>query len=486
MVEIYRGPPGARTAGPEAATRPRGPSIDPADTRRRSIWDRLRRRGETGTRPASPYRPMYRNLPGAGTVRGLGRVAGFGLKTGRYLGTGLPGLVAGSLAPSDIATAEQEFDPNQFADVQGQPIEGIRTQSPFDPRAQFGGPTGMRQMHYGDVDVPSYDAEMLQNLQSQYAQQDRAELEAKPVEDLSWWESSQRALYRVQDSLKTALAGESTPEERKPAPIYNLSKTGEDKRTDTPTASSTTKALGTTIPVETKSSTDRILELLGTTGGGIDLKDMEKSYNGFAAYGILSDGTTTVADNFLNNTLNLARFEEDKKWKMVQLLTRPKVTWYPVLPRDGTYVLDTSGDRPIINQNSWEDPPPGYTPQMPAAPANTADMTEYNEAKRLMRDEGIPAAWAYKVGLGNVDTAMGQVSTDVAVGAYLAPIWYDLHRDMPMKVVPSPMKIDEMAKALKGRTFEAAVAAGDIDREDWEMWISLYGNFRPSLGMINK
>ena len=438
---------------------------------RQSIWQRLGR--------------TTRNVPGAGTVRGLGRTAGFGLRVAKPLATGLPGLVAGALTPSDIATVEQEFDPNQFADVQGQPIEGMRIQ---DPRAQFaygGDPNRwMRQMHYGDVDVPDYDEEMLQNLQSQYAQQDRAELEAKPVEDLTWWESSQRALYRVQDSLKAALAGESTPEERKPAPVYNLSKIGEDKRTDTPIASSTTKALGTTIPVETKSSTDRILELLGTTGGGIDFKDMEKSYNGFAAYGMLSDGTTTVADNFLNNTLNLARFEEDKKWKMVQLLTRPKVTWYPVLPRDGTYVLDTSGDRPIINQNSWEDPPPGYTPQMPAAPANTADMTEYNEAKRLMRDEGIPAAWAYKVGLGNVDTAMGQVSTDVAVGAYLAPIWYDLHRDMPMKVVPSPMKIDEMAKALKGRTFEAAVAAGDIDREDWEMWISLYGNFRPSLGML--
>ena len=463
-------PEGARTAGPAPPATPR-----PA----RGFWERWR----AGRRPRGEG--MWRRAPFAGTARGLGRTAGFGLGVAKPLATGLPGLAYGALRPSDIATAEQEFDPNQFADVQGQEIPGMYES--FSPRAGEYSPQYQpfqRPATYGDV--PDYDAEMLQALQSQYAQQDRAELEEKPVEDLSWWESSQRALYRVQDSLKAALAGESTPEERKPAPVYNLSKTGEEKRTDTPTASSTTKALGATIPVETKSSTDRILELLGTTGGDIDLKDMEKSYNGFAALGILSNGTTTVADNFLNNTLNLARFEEDKKWKKVQLLTRPKVTWYPVLPRDGTYVLDTSGDRPIINQNSWEDPPPGYTPQMPAAPANTADMTEYNEAKRLMRDEGIPAAWAYKVGLGNVDTAMGQVSTDVAVGAYLAPIWYDLHRDMPMKVVPSPMKIDEMAKALKGRTFEAAIAAGDIDREDWEMWISLYGNFRPSLGMINK
>ena len=175
----------------------------------------------------------------------------------------------------------------------------------------------------------------------------------------------------------------------------------------------------------------------------------------------------------------MARLKNDEKWRMTQLLTKPKVTWYPVLPRDGAYVLDAAGERPIVNRYSWEDPPPGYSPIMPQEPAGTADMIEYKEAKRLMRDEGIPAAWAYKVGLGNVDTAMGQVSTDVAIGAYLAPIWYDLHRDMPMKIVPSPIKSDEMKKALKGRTFAEAVASGDIDNEDWENWLSLYGNFRP-------
>ena len=482
MVDI---PVGARTAGPVPTTTPPRRSVDPADARRRSIWERLRRTAPAGDRPASPYRSMYRNIPGAGTARFGGRVAGGLLRGGARLGTGLPGLAYGALRPSDIASAAQEFDPNQFADVQGQEIPGMYES--FSPRAGEYSPQYQpfqRPATYGDV--PDYDAEMLQNLQSQFAQQDRAELEEKPVEDLSWWESSQRALYRVQDSLKAALAGESTPEERKPAPVYNLAKTGEEKRADTPTASSTTKAPGATIPVETKSSTDRILELLGTTGGGVDWKDTEKTYGMLAAMGILSDQGTGIASNFLSGVTDMARLENDEKWRMVNLLKSPKTPWYPVLPREGTYVLDTSGDRPIINQNSWEDAIPGYSPVMPAAPANTADMTEYNEAKRLMKDEGIPAAWAYKVGLGNVDTAMGQVQPDVAVGAYLAPIWYDLHRDMPMKVVPSPIKIDEMVKALQGRTFEEAVAAGDIDKEDWEMWISLYGNFRPSLGMINK
>jgi hypothetical protein len=476
-------PAGSRTAGPVPTAAPSRRSVDPADARRRSIWERLRRKTPAGDRPASPYRPMYRNLPGAGTARFGGRVAGGLLRGGARLGTGLPGLAYGALRPSDIASAAQEFDPNQFADVQGQEIPGMYES--FSPRAGEYSPQYQpfqRPVTYGDV--PDYDEELLQNLQSQYAQQDRAELEEKPVEDLSWWESFQRFGYRAQDALKEALAGESTPEERKPAPVYDLSKTGEEKRTDTPVASSTTEALGTTLPVETKSSTDRLLEILGGTGGGLDMEDLQKSYGEYAALGMLTSGDTRVANSFLSGALDLAQYEEDKKWRMTQLLTKPKVTWYPVLPREGTYVLDTSGDRAIVNQYAWEDAPPGYSPQMPEAPANTADMTEYKEAKRLMKEEGLAAAWAYKVGLGNVDTAMGQVQPDVAVGAYLAPIWYDLHRDMPMKVVPSPIKIDEMVKALQGRTFEEAVAAGDIDKEDWEMWISLYGNFRPSIGML--
>jgi hypothetical protein len=372
-------------------------------------------------------------------------------------------------------------------DIAGTPMGGISVE---DPRAQsaYGGDPSrwMRQAQYEDYNLPDYDEEFLQNLQSRYAQQDRAELEAKPVEDLSWWESSQRFLYRAQDSLKASLAGESTPEERKPAPVYNLSKTGEDKRTDKPVATTTTSVNQAPMKVETKSSIDRILELIGSPGGELDWKDAEKTYGTLAALGILSDGNTNVANNFFGNVLDLARFREDQKWKAVQLVTKPKVTWYPVIPEDGEYTLDTGSGRPIINQYAFEDAPPGYSPVMPQPRAGTASMIEYKEAKRLMKADGISAAWAYKVGLGNVDTAMGQISTDVAVGAYLAPIWYDLHRDMPMKVVPSPLKIDEMAKALKGRTFEAAVAAGDIDDEDWENWISLYGNFRPSLGMLNK
>ena len=174
---------------------------------------------------------------------------------------------------------------------------------------------------------------------------------------------------------------------------------------------------------------------------------------------------------------------------MVNLLKSPKVTWYPVIVENGRYVLDPSKDdkgktRPIINQNSWENPPPGYSPIMPTGSATTPAQVEYREAKRLMRTEGIAAAWAYKVGLGNVDNDGGLLRSDLAVGAYLAPIWYDLHRDMPMNIVPDPMKIEVMVKALKGRTFAEAVAAGDIDEEDWETWISTYGNFRPSLDML--
>lgn len=479
MVDI---PVGARTAGPVPTTTPPRRSVDPADARRRSIWERLRRTAPAGDRPASPYRSMYRNIPGAGTARFGGRVAGGLLRGGARLGTGLPGLAYGALRPSQFAPAEQEFDPNQFADVEGQEIPGVYES--FSPIAGEYSPQYQpfkRSVTYGDV--PSYDEEMLQNLQSQYAQRERAELESKPVEDLSWWESSQRFLYRAQDSLKEALAGESAPEELKPAPVYDLSKTGKDERKDAPSSSSTTKALGATIPVETKSSTDRILELLGTTGGDVDLKDMEKSYNGFAALGILSSGNTSIADKFLSNALSLSQFEEDKKWRMVQLLTKPKVTWYPVLPSNGAYVLDSSGDRPIVNQNAWEDAIPGYSPVMPREPANTADMTEYREAKRLMKEEGIPAAWAYKVGLGNVDTSGGQLRPDIAVGAYLAPIWYELHRDMPIKIIPDPYMLQDMVTKLKGRTFAEAVASGDLDDEDWENWISTYGNFRPTLGM---
>ena len=478
---IRRRIPTGSTADPSGVDWSRRPTYTVDEIRgggqaapRQSVWQKLGR--------------ATRNVPGAGTVRGLGKVASYPIRFGAYAARGLPGLVAGSLAPSDIATAEQEFDPNQFADVQGQPIEGMRIQ---DPRAQsaYGGDPNrwMRQMQYGDVDVPSYDAEMLQNLQSQYAQQDRAELEAKPVEDLSWWESSQRALYRVQDSLKAALAGESTPEERKPAPVYNLAKTGEDKRTDTPVASSTTKALGSEIPVETRSSTDRILELIGTTGGGVDWKDTEKTYGMLAAMGILSDQGTGIASNFLSGVTDMARLKNDEKWRMVNLLKSPKVPWYPVLPSGGgTYVLDTSGKRPIISQNQWESPPGGgfgYSPIMPAAPASSKDMIEYAEAKRLMKEEGITAAWAFKQGLGGLDTSGGLVRPDIAIGAYLAPIWYDLHPDMPIKIIPEPYMLQDTVKKLNGRTFAEAVAAGDLDEEDWEMWISTYGNFRPTLGM---
>ena len=466
-------PEGARTAGPVPPATPR-----PA----RGFWERWR----AGRRPRGEG--MWRKAPFTGTARGVGKLGGGLFKLGAYGARGVPGLLTGAGYPGVMHPMEDQPLPE---DIGGLPIGGMSVEDPRAQSAYSGDPSRwMRPQTYEQYEdyIPDYDETFLTDLQSRYAQQDRAELEAKPFEDLTWWESSQRFLYRAQDSLKAALAGESTPEERKPAPVYDLSKTGEEKRTDTPIASSTTKALGSEIPVETTSSTDRILELIGTTGGGVDWKDTEKTYGMLAAMGILSDQGTGIASNFLGGVIDMARLRNDEKWRMTQLLTKPKVPWYPVLPRDGTYVLDTSGERPIVNRYSWEGPPGGgfgYSPVMPAAPANTADMIEYNEAKRLMREEGIAAAWAYKVGLGNVDTALGQVQPDIAIGAYLAPILYDLHRDMPnVKVVPSPGKIHEMAEALNGRTFEAAVAAGDIDREDWEMWLSIYGNFRPSLGML--
>ena len=474
------------------------PQSQPQTKNPRGFWERWR------AGRAAPGTGMWRSAPGMGTARGVGRLGRGAFRLGTRAAAGLPGLVAGGLIPSDLATQEQEFSGygvnripfvpewtglEQRYDYQGRPISGMQEAMP-DPNV----PTQYQRTFESFVpqefqraveqQPPAYDAEMLQKLQTQMAEKGEAELAAMDPEDMSLWQSVQRGGQRLEAGVKEWLVGEPTEKIEEDIPVYNLSLKGRGEQTEDVIAKGTTSVEGTSMTTENRGAASELSKLLGRDDMSGDLKSVEKTYAQLFALGTLGGVGTSAANSFLSNSLGVMRLQQDEKWRLINLLAQPKQTLYPYIPVDGRFMLDTS--KPIISQPGWKDLPPGYSPDKPSEPATTAALTEVKELQRIMKDDGLYSAWSHKVAKGDIGVGvMPGVSTDLAIGQYLAGIYVSLHPEMgAMIAVPSVQKLQEMIRDLKGKKPADAIKAGTLEREDWERWVATFGAWAPSPGMF--
>ena len=394
-----------------------------------------------------------------------------GLTSPTMIGLGLmnmPGNVDANIVRGDnwwntymtLATPESE----QYADVPGYGV------SP-------------EQMYQG-AEVPDYDEDFLNNLrqtqelQSLAKERDEAELAGK--EDLSMRESFVVGIGNSWDRIKNAIAGrETTPETVAPAIVYDISQmTG--KKADA-IATGKTKVNGQQMVTKTDSMWDRIMMLMGDTGDGIDWKDAEKTHSMLLAGGILSGEGGAIANSFFGNVMGMARMNNDQKWRISQLATMPRKTYYPVIPEGNALRLDPTRD--IMNLHPLDDIPPMYSESKPAESATNSSIIESKEGrKRLDGPDGLRGLWEFKIQTAD-DTGMGK--DWLGMGAEIAAIYTSKYPKLiDMRVMPYTDEMVEMIRTLKGRTSEAAIASGDLEKENWDYWRDTFGNWLPHPSML--
>ena len=340
------------------------------------------------------------------------------------------------------------------------------------------------QMYQG-AEVPDYDDNFLNNLrqtqelQSAHRGREEAELAAADPSDLSWRQSIWRGVGNFTDAVKEAISGESVSKPLEPPTPWNLAKKSKPSE-DPPIAKGTTKLLGVTMPTEVPSYFDKAMALLGDTGGGVDWKDAEKTHSMLLAGGILSGEGGGIANSFFNNVLGMARMQNDQRWRLSQLLMMNKETWYPYQMRDGLIVLDTANPklRPIKSLHPLDNPGPGYTKERPTTLQSSIDAADAKEALRLLETKGPTAAFAFKLNIADRNPLTGLHDLG-AISQELGMYYKQLHPDWPGHGIPDPKSASDMKAALNGRTPQQAIDDGDLEPEQWEIWLKAFGNWIP-------
>jgi len=340
------------------------------------------------------------------------------------------------------------------------------------------------QMYQG-AEVPDYDEDFLNNLRQQQElssavrERDEAELAAADPSDLSWRQSIWRGVGNFTDAVKEAISGESVSKPLEPPTPWNLAKKSKPSE-DPPIAKGTTKLLGVTMPTEVPSYFDKAMALLGDTGGGVDWKDAEKTHSMLLAGGILSGEGGGIANSFFNNVLGMARMQNDQRWRLSQLLMMNKETWYPYQMRDGLIVLDTANPklRPIKSLHPLDNPGPGYTKERPTTLQSSIDAADAKEALRLLETKGPTAAFAFKLNIADRNPLTGLHDLG-AISQELGMYYKQLHPDWPGHGIPDPKSESDMKAALNGRTPQQAIDDGDLEPEQWEIWLKAFGNWIP-------
>ena len=340
------------------------------------------------------------------------------------------------------------------------------------------------QMYQGG-EVPAYDEDFLNNLRQQQElrgairERDEAELAAADPSDLSMRQAVGRWAGNSWDNIKAALAGESTPTTIAPPVVYDIS-TMAGKKADA-IATGTTTVNNQKMVTRTDGMWDRIMMLMGDTGGGIDWKDAEKTHSMLLAGGILSGQGGGIANSFFSNVMGMARMQNDQKWRVSQLATMPRKTYYPIAYEGNAIRLDPTKD--ILNLHPLDDIPPMYSESKPGESMTNSKIIESKEGrKRLDGSGGLRSLWDFKIQTYD-KTGMGD--DWLGMGVEIASIYTNKYPKLiDMKVMPPIANLNAMLKALKGRTAEAAIAAGDLEDENWDNWLSIYGNWLPHPSML--
>ena len=473
MAEPIYIPEGSRTAGAASAATPK---TSPG------WWQRyLENRRRYQARPG--YKPM--RPPGWGTAKFLTKAP---LGAAKWLGTGMTGAVGGALMPTPmfpwerpIATTEQEFAPTG---LEGLPISHM--EETFSPRAGEYTPSYQpytRPATYGaDTSLPGYDEQFLSDLIASRGEEQFKERVAGE-EDSRFTDVLRLAGGKIEQSIKDWALGEAGIEAPvEPPAVYNLNKRGKEEDTDKPLTTGSTSINEAPMKIVNKSSFNKILDLIGAQRGGIDWEDVEKTYSGLAGWGILSDQGTTAANSFLSGTIDLARMRNDQTWRAIQLMSQPKITYYPIVNENGAIRLHP--DKDILNLHPVDDVPAGYSRDKPAESPTSTKLIEIRETKRLLQTEGLASAWAFNLRLADAPMT-GSGKDFLSIGAEIAADYVALHPEMrKIKVMPYTTEIDDMLEALKGRSPQEAIAAGDLEKENWDYWVATFGNWIPDPSML--
>jgi len=340
------------------------------------------------------------------------------------------------------------------------------------------------QMYQG-AEVPDYDDNFLNNLRQQDALQsavrERDEAELAGKEDLSMRESIVMGIGNSWDRIKDAIAGrETTPTTVTPAIAYDISEMSGKK--DAAVAKGETKVNDQRMVTRTDSMWDRIMMLMGDTGGGVDWKDAEKTYSMLLAGGILSGEGGGIANSFFGNVMGMARMNNDQKWRISQLATMPRKTYYPVHEEGGALRLDPTRD--ILNLHPLDDIPPLYSESKPNESMSTNRIIEAEKGrKKLDGPDGLRGLWDYKIQTAEKTIQGGK--DWLGMGAEVASIYTTKYPKMiDMRVMPYTDEMVEMIRTLKGRSAEDAILAGDLEEENWNYWRDTFGNWLPHPSML--
>jgi len=401
-------------------------------------------------------------------------------RAGRSLLTSTPGYILGGMAMPGNVEADFVRNPDNFWNsyMTLNIPEG-------EQMADVPGYGVTPEQMYQGAEVPAYDDNFLNNLrqqqelQSAHRERADAELAAADPSDLSMREAVLRGIGNSWDNIKSALAGESTPTTVTPAIAYDISQMSGKK--DETLVKGETKVNDKKMVTRTDSMWDRIMMLMGDTGGGVDWKDAEKTYSMLLAGGILSGEGGAIANSFFGNVMGMARMNNDQKWRISQLATMPRKTYYPVQTEDGAVRLDPSRD--ILNLHPLDDIPPLYSESKPNESLSTNRIVEAEKGRKRLDSGGLSSLWDYKIQVAD-DLITGGKDW-LGMGAEVASIYRNKYPKMiDMLVMPDIPELTEMIRTLKGRSAEAAIAAQDLEEENWDIWKQTFGNWLPHPSML--
>ena len=172
----------------------------------------------------------------------------------------------------------------------------------------------------------------------------------------------------------------------------------------------------------------------------------------------------------------------DQTWRAIQLMSQPKITYYPIVNENGAIRLHP--DKDILNLHHVDDVPAGYSRDKPSESPTSTKMIEIRETKKLLQTEGLASAWAFNLRLADAPMTGGGKDF-LSIGAEIAADYVALHPDMrKIKVMPYTTEINDMLEALKGRSPQEAIAAGDLEKANWDYWDATFGNWIPDPSML--
>jgi len=114
---------------------------------------------------------------------------------------------------------------------------------------------------------------------------------------------------------------------------------------------------------------------------------------------------------------------------------------------------------------------------------STNRIVEAEKGRKRLDSGGLSSLWDYKI--QTADDLITGGKDWLGMGAEVASIYRNKYPKMiDMLVMPDIPELTEMIRTLKGRSAEAAIAAEDLEEENWDIWRQNFGNWLPHPSML--